>query len=354
MYTILVDKLENNDWKSRGFDLNSTIRKILPALILVLALPLLAACQGSGQSESKLTLVAYSTPREAYEEIVPAFSKTDAGKGVAFDTSFGSSGEQSRAVEGGLPADVIALSLEPDITRLVKAGIVDANWNQGEYKGMVHHSVLAFAVRSGNPKNIRTSDDLLKTVVEVVTPNPFTSGGARWNVMAAYGARLETGESPEQATAYLGELFKHVKVQDKSARESLQTFIGGKSDVMLAYENEVVTARQKGEKLDYVIPEQTILIENPVAVAKDSKSPEQARAFVEYLRSPEAQRIFAEKGYRPVNAQVLSEVEFEQPGTLFEISKLGGWSAVQAKFFDPKSGVTATINRERGQAVESR
>src|SRR5918992_4440492 len=209
----------------------------------------------SGGGSTNLTLVAYSTPEGAYKELIPAFNKTSAGRGVSFDQSYASSGEQSRAVEGGLPADVVEFSLEPDITRLVDAGLVDPDWNQNEHDGFVTDSVVAFIVRKGNPKNVKTWDDLVRPDVEVLEPNPFTSGSAKWNIMAAYGAQLEQGKSPEQAQDYLAELFEHVPVLDKSAREALQTFSSGKGDVLLGYENEAILAQQQGEEVDYVIPQ---------------------------------------------------------------------------------------------------
>jgi sulfate transport system substrate-binding protein len=307
---------------------------------------------GSGGGGESLSLVAYSTPREAYEEIIRAFEETDAGSGVTVEGSYGGSGEQSRAVEGGLTADVVAFSLEPDVTRLVKDGLIEQNWNEDEYKGMVTDSVVVLAVRKGNPKRIRDWDDLTREGIEVITPNPFTSGGARWNVMAGYGAQLQQGKSEDDGIGYLRQLFTNVPVQDKSARESLQTFTGGKGDVLIAYENEVITAQQNGEDLEYIIPEQTILIENPVAVVSDGQYPEQAQAFVDFLRSSEAQRIYGEKGYRPVVKEILAEFDYPTPPHLFTIDDLGGWDAVSKKFFDSRNGVMADINREVGAATE--
>jgi sulfate/thiosulfate-binding protein len=327
----------------------------LAALVLVLAL-VLAACggqddaSGSGGGDTKLSLVAYSTPREAYEEIIPAFQKTSAGTGVSFDQSYGSSGEQSRAVEAGLPADVVEFSLAPDMDRLVEAGLVADDWADNEHEGMVTDSVVVLAVRKGNPKDIQTWDDLLQEGVEVITPNPFTSGGARWNIMAAYGAQLEQGKSEEEAIQYLRDLFSHVPVQDKSARESLQTFSGGKGDVLLAYENEAIFARQSGEELDYVVPDQTILIENPVAVT--TEAPEQAQAFVDFLLTPEAQKIFGAKGYRPVDESVASEFDFPTPANLFTIDDLGGWDTVSDSFFDREKGIMAEIEQGLGVPTE--
>ncbi len=327
---------------------------------LVLAVSLLAvasSCGGTSDVESKratgsekLTLVAYSTPRETYAQLTKSFAATPAGRGVTFEHSYGSSGEQSRAVEAGLPADVVAFSLEPDVTRLVDAGLVDAGWKDDPHGGMVTRSVVVFAVRKGNPKRIQTWADLVEPGIEVITPNPFTSGGARWNVMAAYGAQRERGRSDEQAVDYLRRLFRHVSVQDKSAREALQTFVGGKGDVMLAYENEAILARSKGEKLDYVIPAETIVIENPVAVTRNA--PEAAAAFVEYVRSPGAQRAFGKAGYRPVVDDVAREFDYPAPPKPFTIGDLGGWKDVQERFFDRENGIMAKIQRELGEPVE--
>src|SRR5215204_1155957 len=261
------------------------VRARFAAGLLAAGMLLAAGCGGGsgGSGGNKLTLVAYSTPREAYEALIPAFQKTNAGKGISFSQSYGGSGDQARSVENGLAADVVALSLEPDMTKLVDAGLVAKDWNANAHKGMITNSVVVFVTRKGNPKNIRTWDDLVKPGVEVIEPNPFTSGGARWNIMAAYGAQLKAGRTPAQATDYLLELFRHVPVQDKSAREALQTFVAGKGDVLLAYENEAINARQKEQPVDYVVPDATILIENPIAVASRSRNATAASAFVEFL-----------------------------------------------------------------------
>ncbi|MCC2629208.1 MAG: sulfate transporter, periplasmic sulfate-binding protein [Thermomicrobiales bacterium] len=323
-----------------------TRRQALLTLAATAAAPALASSfprPALAQDQVTLTLVAYSTPREAYEEILPLFQATPEGTGVQFETSFAASGEQSRAVESGLPADIIALSLEPDITRLIEPGLVAEDWNADEYKGMVTDSVVVLAVRPGNPKGIATWDDLLKEGVEVITPNPLTSGGARWNIMAAYGAQLAQGKSEEEAAEYLRQLFTHVPVLDKSARESLATFAGGKGDVLIAYENEAITAQQKDEPLEYVVPDQTILIENPVAVVTESANPEKAQAFIDFLRTSEAQRIFGEKGYRPIVPEVLTEFDYPTPANLFTIADHGGWAEVTSTFFDPDNGLVAQI-----------
>jgi sulfate/thiosulfate-binding protein len=338
-----------------------SLRPLAP-LAALLATVVLASCGGTsddstaasdGGGSTKLTLVAYSTPEEAYKELIPAFNKTAAGKGVSFDQSYASSGEQSRAVEGGLPADVVEFSLEPDMTRLVDAGLVDEDWNQNKYDGFVTNSVVVFAVRKGNPKNIKTWDDLVKDDVEVIEPNPFTSGGAKWNIMAAYGAQLEEGKSEDEAKDYLTKLFDHVPVLDKSAREALQTFTSGKGDVLLSYENEAILAQQQGEDIEYIVPDQTILIQNPIAVDDESESPEKAKAFVDFLYTPKAQEIFASKGYRPVVEGTKSTQDFPTPPQLFEISKFGGWGEVNDTFFDPEKGVIAEIFKSQGKSTAS-
>ena len=321
---------------------------IVPALLALVA----AGCGGTsdsgGGSGGKVALVAYSTPKEAYAGVIPAFQKTSQGKDVGFSQSYGASGDQERAVESGLPADVVALSLALDVNKLVKKGLVAQDWNKGKYGGFVTNSVVVFAVRKGNPKNIKTWDDLTKPGVQVLEPNPFTSGGAKWNVMAAYGAQIEQGKTPAQALDYLKALFKNVVVQDKSAREALQTFSAGKGDVLLAYENEAIAAQQKGEDVDYVVPDETILIQNPIAVTKDARKPDAAKAFLDFVRTPEAQKIFVSKGYRPVVASANDPSKFPDPPGLFKIDKFGGWSKVNDEFFDPDKGKVAAIEEDLG------
>jgi sulfate transport system substrate-binding protein len=295
---------------------------------------------------AKVTLVGFSAPREAHEAIIKAFNETTDGEGVEFEQSYGASGDQSRAVEGGLPADVVHLALEPDITRLVDASKVAADWNSGEYKGVVADSVVVFAVRTGNPKGFKDWDDLIAKDVEIVTPNPFTSGGARWNLMAAYGAWTRGGATPEEALDNLKKILANTPVQSKSAREAMQVFVGGKGDVMLAYENEVIAAQQKGEDIEYVVPDSTILIETPGAVVDGGAGGDAAQAYLDFLWSDEAQKIFGEKGYRPVSEDVASEFDYETPKDLFTIEDVGGWKAVMTEFFDRENGKVAKIEQE--------
>jgi sulfate/thiosulfate transport system substrate-binding protein len=321
------------------------MRRISLALLLALVFPALAA--GAARN-TKLTLVAYSTPREAYGALIPAFAKTAAGKDVSFSQSYGASGEQARAVMAGLDADLVAFSLEPDMTSLVQKNLVAKSWKKDKFGGMVTRSVVVFMVRDGNPKKLRTWNDLLKPGVQVITPNPFTSGGAKWNVMAAYGGALRSGKTPNQAVDYLRKLWKHVVAQPMSAREGLQTFLAGRGDVFLAYENEALFAQKKGQNVQFVIPKATILIENPIAATSTSKHKTEARAFLKYLRTKPAQRIFAENGYRPVIKGITQGLNFPQRPQLFTIKYVGGWPKVDKRFFDPRTGIIAKLQSNGG------
>jgi sulfate/thiosulfate transport system substrate-binding protein len=318
----------------------------LPSLVLAAAIVVGAQ---AASAKTTLSLVAYSTPKDAYARIIPAFQATPAGKDVSFNQSYGASGDQARAVGAGLGADVVALSLEPDVTTLVKKGIVPSNWNQNPYHGMVTDSVVVFVVRDGNPKKIHNWADLTKSGIQVVTPNPFTSGGARWNVMAAYGAERAQGKTDKQAIAYLKALFKNVPVLPKSAREATQVFASGKGDVLLTYENEAIYANKKGVHTEYVLPKQTILIENPVALTKSGLKHSEAKAFLKFLWSSKAQKLFGDTGYRPVVKSVArsAKYRFKRPKTLFTIASkafgLRGWKSVQYRFFNHDSGIMVKV-----------
>jgi sulfate transport system substrate-binding protein len=310
-----------------------------------------SSAAASGGPKTQLSLIAYSTPQVVYDEVIPQFQKTQAGNGVTFKESFGASGDQSRAVEAGLSADVVTFSLAPDMDRLVKAGLVANDWANTPTKGLVSKSVVSLIVRKGNPKNIHTWDDLLKPGVKVLTPNPFTSGAAKWNIMAAYGAKSGGGENAQAGLDYLRQLItKHVVVQDKSGREALQNFTSGTGDVLISYENEAITAQKKGQKVDYVIPDQTISIENPIAVVSKSSHTQQAKAFVDFALSAPAQQVFADWGYRPVDQAVFdkNKAKFPTPKGLFTIDDLGGWSKVNDEFFDPDKGSVAKIEQDAG------
>lgn len=327
-------------------------RNVALALVVVLSV---AACGGASDTKESvadgsggegggttLSLVAYSTPQVVYDEIIPAFRRTPAGRRVDFRTSYGASGDQSRAVEGGLKADYVTFSTEGDMRRLVDAGIVSEDWERTQPgDGLVTRSVVAFVVRKGNPRGIRTWRDLLRDDVEVLTPNPFSSGAAKWNLLAAYGAN---------GLGYVRELISdHVRVQDKSGREALQNFLSGSGDVLLSYEYEAITAQKKGEPVDYVVPDDTIEIDIEVATTKTA--PPEAKAFLDYVLSAPAQERFAAWGYRPVNEAVLARHDFPEPKGLFTIDDLGGWRKVDAELFDPENGTVAKIEEDAGVSI---
>ncbi len=326
------------------------IKAIAAVATLTVAAAALAACgggSGNGKPTVTLSLVAYSTPQAAYEALIKAYQKTDDGKNIKFKQSYGASGDQSRAVVAGLKADIVALSLEPDVTRLVTAKLVDASWNSDQYKGMITDSVAVIGYRKGNPKNIKGWDDLTQSGLQVLTPNVFTSGGAKWNVLGAYGAASNVGKDATAGATYLQKLFDNVPVQDSSGRASMNTFIGGKGDAIISYENEAITAQLNKQEIEYTIPDATILIENPIAVTTNSEHPAEAKAFLDWLHTPAAQKIYAEQGYRPV-VQGVGGRDFPTPAKLFTIKDLGGWSAVNKSLFDPTNSVMASIETKKG------
>ncbi|MBC9733012.1 sulfate ABC transporter substrate-binding protein [Nocardioides marmotae] len=280
----------------------------------VLALGL-AACGGDadGADDGKtVSIVGFAVPEAANKAIAEEFTKTDAGDGVKFKTSYGPSGDQSRAVADGLDADYVHFSVATDVDRLVEADLVDPAWNQGENKGIVSTSVVVLGVREGNPLDIQGWDDLVKPGVGIVTANPASSGAARWNALAAWGHITENGGSDEEATEFVDKLFANVVSLANSGRDATTSFLQGNGDVLLAYENEAILAAQNGEGFDYVIPETTLLIENPGAVLKDA-SPV-AQDWLDFVLSEEGQRQFALTGFRPVNTAEPGAVDWAAVG----------------------------------------
>jgi sulfate/thiosulfate-binding protein len=337
-------------------------------LIAVLCAGGVAACGGSSDQASatgtssassggtQLQLVAYSTPKKAYDALTSAFAQTPAGKGVSFGQSFGASGSQSRAVDTGQPADVVAFSTTPDMTRLVKDGIVAKTWNANAQQGFSSDSVVVLVVRKGNPKHITGWDDLIKPGIDVITPNPSTSGSAQWNILAGYGAQLKEGKTPAQALAYVRTLLtKNVSVQDSSASAALQTFTGGKGDVLLDYESDALAAEKAGDSIQFVIPKQTILIQTPIAVTAKSAHTTPAQAFVNWQWTSSGQTIWAQQGYRPVLASVAKQFasKFPTPPQLFTIAYLGGWTKVKSTFFAPSTGSITKIEVAAGVPTAS-
>jgi sulfate/thiosulfate transport system substrate-binding protein len=327
-------------------------RRLFLALLAAAPLAAAAGCSSAAATGAagshRVSLVAYSTPQKAYDALIAGFRQTAAGAGASFQESFGASGAQSRAVAAGQPADVVAFSLEPDISKLVKAGLVPSSWNQDVHKGIVTDSVVTLVVRKGNPKNIHGWDDLVRPGIKVVTPNVFSSGSAKWNLMAAYGAQVKAGKSPADALAFVKELLKHTVTQPDSGSKATAAFVGGVGDVLISYENEAIQAKNSGAAIDYVTPDRTILIENPVAVTTHAKNPALAKAFVDYLYTDAAQKVFAAHGYRPVVPADLDASKFPAPAQLFTIDDLGGWSTVDTQFFDRTAGLISKIENSLG------
>lgn len=303
------------------------------------------AARAGTQSGGTVTLTfgSYSTTKDVYEKsIFPAFQKywkAKTGQTVVFKASFDASGAESRAIASGLPVDVAALSLADDINRIQKAGYITHNWQADPFHGMVTDSIVAIGVRKGNPKHIRTWADLAKPGVVVDLPNPQTSGGAKWDITAIYGAGLKQGGSA-QAKRLLAGIVHNVKVLDKSGEASMTTFLSGVGDAVVGYEDDILRESGHLKTFDEVIPRDTLLIENPVAVVDKNVQAHGnravAEAFVQFLRSPQAQRIFAANGFRPVNPVVAAEVKgkYKTPAGLFNIKSLGGWDQVNHTLYE--------------------
>ncbi|MCZ4548850.1 sulfate ABC transporter substrate-binding protein [Williamsia sp. 1138] len=347
-------------------------------MVLAVSALVLSGCGGGSTDEpggqdissgsKHLNLYAYAVPKIGYDEIIPAFRDTEEGKDIGFAASYGASGDQSRKVARRVPADVVNFSVAPDITRLVKAGVVDKDWAEQYPNGSTPFgSVVALVVREGNPLNIRTWDDLLKPGIQVVTPNPGSSGSAKWNLLAPFSAKSNGGVDEQAGLDYVAELVRdHTRIQPKSGREATTAFEQGQGDVLISYENEAIFLKNQnatakpGQRVDYVIPPETFKIENPVAVVNFSKEKEAANEFVSYLFTPAAQRIWAEQGFRPVDETVIEETKDLFPGEiakLWTIKELGavlgegtaeenkgkdlkGWPAVDKALFGTSGAIT--------------
>jgi sulfate transport system substrate-binding protein len=332
----------------------------LAAAVVATSLAATSACGTSSSASSDggttLRLVGFAVPEQANKDIAAAWAKTDEGKGVTWKTSYGASGDQSRAVESGLDADYVHFSLEGDVTRLVDAGLVAEDWNTGPDKGIVSQSVVVLVVRKGNPKNIEGWDDIVKPGVGIVTPNPGSSGSARWNIMAAWNHVIAGGGSEKEATAFVTKFFDNAVALPGSGREATTAFTSGNGDVLISYENEAILARANGEDFDYVVPDDTLLIENPGAVLE--KADPKAADWLDFVLTDEAQAIFGKDGFRPLSGEVDYEVEgandpsdpFPTPAKLATIGNdYGGWSEVNDKFFDEDKGVITKIQAETGK-----
>lgn len=345
----------------------TTRRRVLQAAAGAIALGLTATLSGcvggaaqpasDASDTTTLHLVGFAVPKEANNAIQKKFAETPEGKGVVWEESYGASGDQSRAVANGLKADYVNFSLEGDVTRLVKAGLVNASWKDGPTKGIVSDSVVVIVVPKGNPQGIKGWDDLVKPGVKLITPNPASSGSARWNVLAAYQQVIASGGSEADAKAYLTKLFNNVVALPGSGRDATNAFLEGSGNVLISYENEAILARQSGEDFDYIVPNATLKIENPGAVLKDADP--KAKAYLDFVLNTPGQEEFVKKGFRPVvKGTPVGTVEgandpakpFPVPSKLFTIAELGGWDAVNAKFFEENTGIVPQIQKATGKS----
>jgi sulfate/thiosulfate transport system substrate-binding protein len=321
-------------------------------LILVAAVLAALAAATAAAAGTNIALVGYSTPKAVMGKIIQAWQQTPDGKDASFSQSYGASTDQARAVANGLKADIVFLSTGDDVNLLVDAGLVDSTWNRQAYNGIGADTVVVFAVRNGNPKHIKGWNDLIRPGIQVLTPNPFSSGSAKWNILAAYGAQRRLGKTDKQATAYVQQLFKHVVSQDTSGRNATNTFLGGKGDVLITYESEALNARLNGQDLQYVIPRQSMLIELPIAVLKNSSNKDVANRFIQYVKTPAAQELFAQYGFRPVSPTVAKKYTAKFPARpgIFKIDDkiIGGWRHADDVWFDPNKGRMVAIERAIG------
>jgi sulfate transport system substrate-binding protein len=318
---------------------------------VALAAAVTAGVAAASTKGTTLSLVGYSTPKTVMGKIVQAWQQTPDGNGNSVNATYGASTDQARAVAAGLKADIVFLSTGDDVNLLVDAGLVDPNWNKQSYHGIEADTLVVFAVRNGNPKHIKSWADLVKPGVQVVTPNPFSSGSAKWNVLAAYGAQRHLGKTDKQATDYVQKLFSHVVSQDTSGRNATNTFLAGKGDVLLTYESEALNSRMNGTDIQYVIPRQTMLIELPIAVLKGSSNKDLANTFIRYTKTAGPQDLLAQYGFRPVNRAVAKKYASKYPSRpgIFKIDNkiFSGWRAVDKKWF-ASNGVMAEIEQAVG------
>lgn len=330
------------------------------AAALVVTAVVLTACGGGASdvvggtgpadARARLTLVAYAVPEPGWSKVIPAFNATEQGKDIAITTSYGASGDQSRSVVDGKPADIVNFSVEPDIARLVKAKKVSEDWNSGVTRGIPFGSVVALVVRKGNPKNIHDWGDLLRPGIEVITPSPLSSGSAKWNLLAPYAAKSNGGQNQQAGLDFVQQLVgQHVKVRPSSGREATDVFLQGSGDVLISYENEAIYAERQGKAIEHMIPPQTFKIENPVAVVTTTTHLKEATAFKNFQYTQDAQRLWAQAGFRAVDPGVAQEFanDFPAPSQrLWTIAELGGWDSVDPSLFDKDNGSITKIYKQ--------
>jgi len=306
--------------------------------------------------EDVLIMAAYTVPKDVYQErIIPQFQKIwkdRTGHNLRIEQSYAGSGAQARAIAGGFEADIAALSLEGDIDRIAEAGLLSPDWKTRPGGPFITRSVVVIGVREGNPLNIRDWSDLTGETVELICPNPKTSGGAQWCINAIVAAGMSApGGSREAAHDLLKSIVRRIKVMDKGARGSMTTYEQGIGNAILTYENEALLRIRQGKPFPYIVPPTTMLIENPVAVvtanAEKHGVSDLAEAFVTYLYSLEAQRAFAEYGFRPVHAQIMAEFagQYPIPEHLRTVDDLGGWDRIGTDIYGI-DGLWPLVNQE--------
>ncbi len=301
---------------------------------------------GPANAHTSITLVAYSAPEPGWSKVIPAFNSSEEGKGVQVITSYGASGDQSRGVVDGKPADIVNFSVEPDITRLVKAGKVSKDWNTDATKGIPFGSVVTLVVRAGNPKNIKDWDDLLRPGVEVITPSPLSSGSAKWNLLAPYATKSAGGQDTQAGIDFVGKLVRdHVRLRPGSGREATDVFVQGSGDVLISYENEAIATERAGKHVQHINPPQTFKIENPLAVVSTSPHLDAAVAFKNFQYTAAGQTAWAQAGFRPVDPAVGADFrdQYPMPAKLWTIADLGGWGTVDPELFDKNTGSITKI-----------
>lgn len=301
---------------------------------------------GPDRAHTSITLVAYAVPEPGWSAVIPAFNASEQGRGVQVITSYGASADQSRGVADGKPADLVNFSVEPDIARLVKAGKVDKDWDADATKGIPFGSVVTFVVRAGNPKTIRDWDDLLRPGIEVITPSPLSSGSAKWNLLAPYAAKSDGGRNNQAGIDFVNTLVnEHVKLRPGSGREATDVFVQGSGDVLISYENEAIATERAGKPVQHVTPPQTFKIENPLAVVATSTHLGAATAFRNFQYTVQAQKLWAQAGFRPVDPAVAADFAdlFPVPAKLWTIADLGGWGSVDPQLFDKATGSITKI-----------
>ena len=327
-------------------------------LLPVLIVPVLFGCASSAaqarQSGATVNLVAYSTPKAVMAKLITRFQHQPAGQGVSFNQSYGPSGSQAKQIVAGQPADIAFLSTGLDIDTVADAGLISKNWTSAPQGGIAANSVVAFIVRPGNPKHIHNWNDLVRPGVQVVTPDPFPSGSAKWNVLAAYGQARKAGLSNKQAIKWVTKLFKNVVSQDSSGSNAAATFFAGKGDVLITYESEAYAAFAAGKQGKLVVPKPTMLIQLPMVAT--TSAPSAAKAFIKYAHAPKQQKIFAANGYRPVIRSVLKSSDMASwrkkynTGKTFNIHDrlFGGWRKANKVWFDLDSGRMVRIEQAVG------